>query len=536
MHGKAFALPFCILDIPLGKMYNLEKAADEKGKPKISKLTYKPYKPDTLNGNSGFGKLPDFNREGWKMDPGFSENPNSKREGSRIKGNVQNVLINRLGELDSRHIFDGIDDDTIERNKPVAQAAIEDNIRRGLLTQEQLRKYPNMLDAMTMFYAAGEKGKPKAQNLARSVAYIEGEYPDIIPTDIKLMSNDITASDIDSLRTSDDVVVQNNNAGKRYVGADGVRIRNGYGLDSTAMGLLNEGDEVEYTGRKTSEEIDGHYWAEIVHDGKTYWIAADYLKTEKLYKDDEHNDGAYEHSPKETTFYDFDDNVSLKRLYVPWGNKPFEIVTHDGEAISPSSTIKFETEKFLDEYFIGKTETEFVLDAEFLKAFRSYLTEGVKNAKRPNNIGIGLWNKQVEYDLRWIDEVFGETSKFAKVFKSIPYISIGVDALKGVSDNINNNTGLEETLTDIVVDVGFGATEAVLSAGATSVVTGVLSGTTIGTAFPVVGNIFGAIAGAIVGIGMYFVTDVMEINDRSFKEMADDAIDWVVNGIKSWFS
>jgi len=530
--------------------------------PKISKLPYKPYKPDSLNGNLGFGKLPDLNREGWEIDPkfsisgkgsnidpkvsisgkgsnidpGFSRIPNSKREGSRIKSNIQSIIKNRVGELDSRHIFDGIDDDTIERNKPVAQAAIEDNIRSGLLTQEQLRKYPNMLDAMTMFYAAGEKGKPKAQNLARSVAYIEGKYPDIIPTGINLMSNDVTAQDIESLRTSDNIVVQNNNASKRYVGADGVRIRNGYGLGATAMGLLNEGDEVEYTGRKTSEEVDGHYWAEIVHDGKTYWIAADYLKMEMVSGDDEHDEGAYEHSDQGTTFYNFNDNVSLKRSYVPWENKPFEIVARNGEAISPSSTIKFETEKFLDEYFIGKTETEFVLDAEFLKAFRSYLTEGVKNAKRPNNIGIGLWNKQVEYDLRWIDEVFGETSKFAKVFKSIPYISIGVDALKGVNDNINNDTGLEETLTDIVVDVGFGATEAALSAGATSFVTGALSGTAIGTAFPVVGNIIGAIAGAIVGIGMYFVTDVIEINDRSFKEMADDAIDWVVNGIKSWFS
>jgi len=117
--------------------------------------------------------------------------------------------------------------------------------------------------------------------LARRVAYSEGKYPNIIPTGINLMSNDVTATDIDSLRVSDNIVVQNNNAGKRYVGADGVRIRNGYGLNSTAMGLLNEGDEVEYTGRKTSEEIDGHYWAEIVHDGKTYWIVADYLTIEK---------------------------------------------------------------------------------------------------------------------------------------------------------------------------------------------------------------------------------------------------------------
>ncbi len=143
------------------------------GKPKISKLPYRPYKPDSLNGNSGFGKLPDFNREKPKIDKGFTKYPYYTREGLRIKNNVQSIIKNRIGELDSRHVFDGIDDDTIERNKPVAQAAIEDNVSRGLLTQEQLKKYPNLIDGLTMFYAAGEKGKPKAQNLARSVAYSE---------------------------------------------------------------------------------------------------------------------------------------------------------------------------------------------------------------------------------------------------------------------------------------------------------------------------------------------------------------------------
>jgi len=44
-----------------------------------------------------------------------------------------------------------------------------------------------------------ENDKPKVQNLARSVAYSEGEYPDIIPTGINLMSNDVTASDIEAL-------------------------------------------------------------------------------------------------------------------------------------------------------------------------------------------------------------------------------------------------------------------------------------------------------------------------------------------------
>ncbi len=243
-------------------------------------------KPKVLIGNPNEKnepvKFPLFNPEKTKIDKGFTKYPYYTREGLRIKNNVQSILENRIGELDARHVFDGIDDDTIERNKPVAQATIENNISNGRLTQAQLKKHPYMLDGLTMYYASVDSGNSKAARLSNNVAYSEGNYPDIIPTGINLMSNDVTASDIDSLRTSDDVVVQNNNAGKRYVGADGVRIRNGYGLNSTAMGLLNEGDEVEYTGRKTSGEIDGHYWAEIVHDGKTYWIAADYLRLEQL--------------------------------------------------------------------------------------------------------------------------------------------------------------------------------------------------------------------------------------------------------------
>jgi len=241
-----------ILRIPEGqtleKLQEPKTSSVYKGDSVISKL---PYKPEKSNGNWGFNKLPNF-----------------IREGSQIKGNVQSILNNKPGELDARHVFDGIDDDTIERNKPVAQATIENNISNGRLTHAQLEKYPHMLDGLTMYYASVDSGNSKAARFSRDVAYSEGKYPDIIPTGINLMSNDVTASDIEALKTSNDVVVQNNNAGKRYVGADGVRIRNGYGLNSTAMGLLNEGDEVEYTGRKTSEEIDGYYWAEIVHDGK----------------------------------------------------------------------------------------------------------------------------------------------------------------------------------------------------------------------------------------------------------------------------
>ncbi len=213
--------------------------------PKISKLPYKPYKPDSLNGNLGFGKLPDLNREGWEIDPkfsisgkgsnidpkfsisgkgpiidpGFSRIPNSKREGSRIKGNVQNVLINRLGELDARHIFDGIDDDTIERNKPTAVSIILDNIKKGYITLEQLEKYPHMLDGMTMYLAASDSGNSKAARFSRDVAYSEGEpekqtlldySPHSVIMDTQMVSKIADKSDDLSLYSKNDVQLLSN--------------------------------------------------------------------------------------------------------------------------------------------------------------------------------------------------------------------------------------------------------------------------------------------------------------------------------------
>ncbi len=49
--------------------------------------------------------------------------------------------------------------------------------------------------------AACEKERLKAQNLARDVAHSEEKYPDIMPTDIMLLSNDITATELaDNIR------------------------------------------------------------------------------------------------------------------------------------------------------------------------------------------------------------------------------------------------------------------------------------------------------------------------------------------------
>ena len=57
-------------------------------------------------------------------------------------------------------------------------------------------------------------------------------------------------------------------------------MRSAPGTDSKVIGKLPDGTEVNFTGNKTNE-IDGHLWAEVTYDGKTGWVAADYLKTAK---------------------------------------------------------------------------------------------------------------------------------------------------------------------------------------------------------------------------------------------------------------
>lgn len=70
------------------------------------------------------------------------------------------------------------------------------------------------------------------------------------------------------------------NKNPRYVKADVLNMRSDPGTGSKVVGTLTNGTKVNYTGRKTGE-IDGHLWAEVSYDGKTGWVAADYLKEEK---------------------------------------------------------------------------------------------------------------------------------------------------------------------------------------------------------------------------------------------------------------
>ena len=118
--------------------------------------------------NSTAVKLPDLTPQKTQT---VSQNPETT--GSAIKKNIESVLSPKYGELDTRHIFDGIDDKDIEDNLVTAENTIKTNIDRGALSKNILPKLPNLLDGLALSYAAANKGKSKAATRAREAAYTE---------------------------------------------------------------------------------------------------------------------------------------------------------------------------------------------------------------------------------------------------------------------------------------------------------------------------------------------------------------------------
>ncbi len=113
-------------------------------------------------------KLPDLTPQ---KTQAVLQNPVST--GSVIKKNIESVLSKKYGELDTRNLFDGIDDKDIEDNIETAENTIKTNVDRGLLSQNALRNLPNLLDGLALSYAAADKGKSRAATRAREAAYTE---------------------------------------------------------------------------------------------------------------------------------------------------------------------------------------------------------------------------------------------------------------------------------------------------------------------------------------------------------------------------
>ena len=72
-------------------------------------------------------------------------------------------------------------------------------------------------------------------------------------------------------------------SGTRFVNTDSdggvdLKVRSGAGTSHSIVGTVANRGTVSFTGNKTTQIIDGHYWAEITYDGDKRWVAATFLR------------------------------------------------------------------------------------------------------------------------------------------------------------------------------------------------------------------------------------------------------------------
>ena len=113
-----------------------------------------------------------------------------ERQGQTIKSTIKNVLSKKYGELDTKNLFDDIDDKDVENNISTAESAIKANIDKGFLNTDYFKKFPNLRDGLALSYAAADKGNSKEEKKAREAAYTEDE-PLVKETGKKLLYNNL---------------------------------------------------------------------------------------------------------------------------------------------------------------------------------------------------------------------------------------------------------------------------------------------------------------------------------------------------------
>ena len=211
--------------------------------------------------------------------------------------------------------------------------------------------------------------------------------------------------------------------------------------------------------------------------------------------------------------------ITLNRFAYANGNPvsfidPFGLSAERGHLNDQSPLITAAWENFWNKYNAGKTTTEALLNDDLRKALYKDMRHSIEHATRPNNIGKGIWNEQIQADLKWIDDVLGDSSKLAKGLNAVPYISIALDASLGIYNNIQNGVPFEETAAEATVDVMFGIAGTFLS----TVAAGAAIGAVSGSVAPGVGNLIGAAVGVVVGVVFYILTEVVEYDGKTYAD------------------
>ncbi len=181
---------------------------------------------------------------------------------------------------------------------------------------------------------------------------------------------------------------------------------------------------------------------------------------------------------------------------------------------------------------LAKDMTTSIFSNQNREIVHEFLRSGITEAVRPNNIGLGTWTKECNAELKHIDDALGASSKLAKGLDILGYAGDALDVGLNVYENIQNGTDSQRIVTDAMVDVGVNATGGML----TSIVSSSVAGALAGSVAPGAGNLIGGVLGALSGFAFSLGLDSIEINDKSIVEWVKEGVDWVVDGIASWFN
>ena len=223
-------------------------------------------------------------------------------------------------------------------------------------------------------------------------------------------------------------------------------------------------------------------------------------------------------------------NPQTQNIYKYCMGNPFRYIDPTGCSEECIDNIEEIIQEFLSDNVYGLVTDG--LDIT-LTGVGTYLKKAIIESIRPNNIGRGIWKKQMASELDDVARIFGSSSDdvvrgfanaevkgfFPKVIEKLGYVGVAIDAVLGIQENIEEGSSWQKTVSDATVDVAIsGGT--LLAAGYAGAGIGAIAGSVV----PGAGNVIGAVGGFIVGIGCYVVTDVIKINEKSIRDTIKDGI------------